>query len=435
MSEDLRSKTVMVIDGGSFLPLAFRLSKEFGKVLFHSPTSKPFPMLEDAALGDGFKSIERVEELWDTLHGIDVDLVVVPDVGLSDLQFAIEQIGLPVWGSRNGDVLEIQRAGLKRRQADLGMDVPPHEIVRGLPALRKYLESHDDVYVKVSKHRGLMETFHSVNGKLSQPWLDQMAVKLGPLQNILNFVVEDAIEAVVETGMDTFCIDGEFPEKVVQGVEVKNRGYIGAVTDWDDMPTELTEVNLKLAQFLQENRYRNFFSTEVRVTEDGKSYLTDPTCRMASPAGESLLALIENLGEIMYEGAFGRLVQPVFKNQFAVQAMIDHPGDKCGWRVLDLDEGNLDRICIPFCCQTGGQILLPPYPWSDATIGSVIGMGDSIEAAINDLGFVATLLEGQGLTVHTEALAEGLKAIHEEEDAGVPFTDKEVPEPATVIKE
>lgn len=430
---DLSSRTVLVIDAGLFLPLAFRLARDFGKVLFHSPMSKPFPCVGDAVIGDGFGEIEVVRDLFK--HGmVEHDVVVIPDVGHSDLHY--DCTGMNVWGSGDGDRLELDRQFLKDYQAEHGMDVPPYVKLKGLSALREHLTYNPDVYVKMSRYRGTMETFHSVNYKLSEPWLDELAVKLGPLQERVTFIVEDAIDAVAELGFDGFCIDGEFPKVAVQGIEAKDRGYIGVVTPYADLPEELRDVNAPLKPFLKENRYRNFFSTEVRITDKDEVFLTDPCCRHASPAGECLLELYGNLGEIIWEGAQGNLVEPEYTAKYAAQALIDHPDPGTEhWRLVDVPAEVRQWVKLYFACEVDGRQAIPPLAWNHETIGSVVGLGHTLEEAIDAVKEHAKALDGQGLTIRTDALGDVLKEMQEAEKAGVELTTDTVPEPSTVIQD
>lgn len=430
---DISDKTALVVDGGLFLPLADRLSREFGLVLLYVPgTEKPFPLLNDAIIGEGFPSFVRVHDLWRAIR-FEADIVIFPDVGHSDLQEVIaDEFELPVWGSRNGDLIELNREYLKKFQAREGMEVPPHEVIEGLDALRDYLAVNDDVYVKISRYRGLGETFHSVNYELSKPWLDAMAVKLGPMQAEMVFLVEHSIPAAAELGFDGYCIDGMFPDVAVQGIEAKDKGYIGVVRPYADLPKEIQTVNEQLQGFLKGAQYRNFFSTEVRLAEDGTPYLIDPCCRHASPAGECLHELIGNLGEVIWAGAHGEMIQPEYVAKFAAQAMIDHPGDETQWRVVDLPEGTHQWAKIYFACQQDGKICLPPFPWNHDTIGSVVGIGDTMEEAIESVKDTAAKLSEQGLTIHVEALADVLEEIESSEEAGAEVSDESIPDPATV---
>lgn len=432
----LEGKTVLVIDNGLFLPLAFRLAREAAHVMFYAPGESPFPKLADAVIGDGFSEIERVSNLFGVISLKQPDLVVVPDVGHKDLQLQLQRMGIPVWGSRSGDRLELHRQWLKKFQADAGMDVPPYHVIHGLAALWKFLEPKEnwDCYLKISRFRGDMETHHFISPKVDLVWFQQQAAKWGPLSDNIAFIVEKKIEAVAEIGFDGFCIDGKFPAVAVQGIEGKDKVYIGAVTKYEDLPEELTDVNAALSEFLRQSHYRNFFSTEVRVAEDGTAYLTDPTCRHASPAGECLDELITNWGDIMVAGAQGEMVEPEYVAKFAVQAMIDHPGDPMQWRTLEVPEEVRDWVKIYFCCQQDGVIAIPPFPWNHDSIGSVLGMGDTIQEAMDHLKENVEALSGQDLEIKTVALADVIADIEKAEEAGMEFTDQPVPPPESVLE-
>lgn len=429
---DLSVKSVLVVDHGLFEPLAHRLARDFGKVMLYVPGGCPFPRINEALIGDGFDDIERVNNLWLPIDHVDV--VVIPDVGHRDIQAEVWERDIPCWGSFSGDEIELDRGFLKQKQEEWGMSVPEFVELKGMRQLRRHLRENSDVYVKLSRYRGTMETFHSVDYDSSLPWLDQLAVKLGSIQDHVTFIVENALEAVAELGFDGFCIDGQFPSVAVQGIEAKDRGYIGCVRPYSELPQELKQVNAQLENYLEQNSYRNFFSTEVRLGKDGKTYLTDPCCRHASPAGECLDELYGNLGEIIWEGAQGKLVEPQYTAKFAVQALIDHPGDENGWRVVDVPEEARQWVKLYFSCQVGGKICLPPFPYSHSTIGSVVGLGDTIEEAIDAMKEHASALDGQGLTIHTDSVAEVLKEIRETERAGVEITDRPVPKPEIAMK-
>lgn len=430
----LTDKTVLFIDGGLFLPLAFRLAREAHRLLYYCPGERPFPILADAIIGDGFEEIERVRDVFKAAR--DSNLAVVPDVGHSDLETELETSGLPVWGSRRGDRLELDRHFLKGWQRKKGLEVPEYFAVTGLAQLWSLLQLEDnwDSYIKVSRFRGDTETYHFINPEVSRPWFQQMGAKWGPLCDRVSFIVEKSIEAVTEIGFDGYCIDGRFPKVAVQGVEGKDKVYLGAVTDYADLPEELTAINEKLAEELEAQHYRNFFSTEVRVTKEGQAFLTDPTCRHASPAGEGLHELIENLGDIIVAGAQGEMVQPEYGAKFAVQAMIDHPGDPMAWRTLEVPKSVRRWVKLFFCCQVGETIGLPPLPWNHDTIGSVVGLGDTIEEAMDDLNEHAEELKGQDLEIKTAALADVLRDIREAEKAGMEFTSQPVPPPSAAIE-
>lgn len=273
MSE-VSSKTVLCVDHGLFLPLAIKLADSFQRVLYYSPWEKGFPILNDCIIGDGYDNIERVDDIWEHLK--DVDLFIFPDLQHSGLQLHLESLGKRVWGSREGDDLELRRSFLKKTQKKLGLEVPDYKTITGIANLRTYLKAYEDQFVKISRYRGVMETFHHLNYEQSQPILDHLAVMFGPLQNEVPFLVEGPIKTDLEVGYDGWSIDGQWPDVGLQGWEAKDKALIASVQDYSKMPEEVTSINEALSPVLKKYRYRNFLSTEIRVAD--KPFLIDITC-------------------------------------------------------------------------------------------------------------------------------------------------------------
>lgn len=421
--------TALVFDHGIFEEFAIRLGKEYKRVLYHCPWEYGFSHVNDAMVGQGMDNIEWCDDPLDPEIIKEVDLYCFPDVQHSGMQLLLESLGKPVWGSRKADHLELEREKFKKLQKELGMAVPEYKNLKGMSKLMDYLKENEDVYIKISRYRGSMETFHHVSMELSDDWLDQKRIEFGGMKEHIPFVVEHKIKAKAEIGGDMYCIDGRFPSICIHGPEVKDQSYIGAVKPYEELPEEVREANEFLAPVLKKYRYRNWWSMEMR-----KNYLIDPTCRQPSPAGESEMELYGNLGEIVWAGAHGELIDPEPTAKFAVQCLLEHNGDEACWRTLDIPDKVRDRVKLRYACKIDGMYKLVPQPEPhDPSIGWVMGTGDTIQEAIDDCMEAAEALEGQHLTVHTETLADALKAVEAEEKMGIDFAE-EIPEPATIIE-
>lgn len=429
MSE-VSSKTVLCVDHGLFLPLAIKLAESFQRVLYYSPFEKGFPILNDCVLGDGYENVERVDDIWENLK--DVDLFVFPDLQHSGLQLHLESLGKRVWGSREGDDLELRRSFLKKTQEKLGLEVPDYKTITGIANLRTYLKAYEDQFVKISRYRGVMETFHHLTYEQSQPILDHLAVMFGPLQNEVPFLVEGPIKTDIEVGYDGWCIDGEWPDTGLQGVEAKDKALIASVQEYKDMPEEVTSINEALSPVLKKYRYRNFLSTEIRVAD--KPFLIDITTRAPSPGIEIHMELWRNLPEIIWHGANGEMIEPKATAQFGVECMIDHTGNEDRWRVLEIPKEAEPWVKLYSACKHNDLHCIPPFPHSHDTIGAVVGIGDTVEDAIAHLKSTVELLKDQPVSIHVDALYDILKDIHSAEKKGIEFSDQAVPEPEVALQ-
>lgn len=436
MSESLRDKSCLIIDHGAFLCLASRLARDdgFGKVYYWAPWSEAFSKIENWSVGQGFDEFDRVDEWEEVVEKVDV--VVFPDVHHGACQEFLEKRGKPVWGSRKLDQLEISKLRFKRLQKQLGMNVNKFDVVTGVEALREYCKRHKNKWVKLVKQfRGDRETFFHSSYEESRMTIDEMAVDFGGLQDKVGFILEEPIESddpdkpIIESGMDTLIIDGEHPDHAVLGVEIKDRCYAATVKPYEDFPEEVRECTDLLLPTLREGRYRNWFSTEIRI-KNGKPILLEPTCRQASPAGEEQLMLYKNLPRIIYEGAHGRLIQPEIEEAFAVEAMIDHKDDDEHGRTLRVPSEIQEWVMLYSCAKDGDLYHIKP---GVSIIGAVVGIGNTLMEAIEHLKSNAAKLDSKKAHVDVDALVEAVQEIKDSEEQGMPFSDEPIPEPVEVL--
>lgn len=424
--------TACVVDSGLFLPVATRLARDYREVYYYKPVDSAFPTLNESVIGQGYDITPINEEgFWKKKDSF--DLFVFPDIYRGGLQTELANQGKAVWGSRHADKLEIYRADFMKTISDLGLQVPKFQRVIGIGELRSYVRDREDLYIKVSRFRGTMETTHWRNWQMDEGWLDAMAVKLGPYKYELPFLVFDAIETDLEIGGDTYCIDGEFPKTMVNGLEAKDRGYLGAVTQADEMPDAIKEVLKAFAPVLRADNYRNAWSMEIRVKGD-EAYFIDPTCRFPCPAGGAQMELYRNFGEIIWQGANGRLIEPDPTAAFAVECVLTSKPDKNGWRMLEFPEELHRWLKIGNSVLHDSLICIPPDDGHSEEIGFMVALGNTIEEAVDAMKAQAKLLP-DGVHACTESLFELITEARSAEKQGIEFSDQQVPEPTVAAPE
>lgn len=423
----IEDATVLVFDHGLFLPIAHRLSKKFKRVLYYTPSEEAFATLNKHIIGDGFSDIERCDDIWKIKK--EVDCWCFPDIQHSGLQLELESQGFAVWGSRNGDSLEINRQKFNRVLAEVGLPVAKHFVIKGLTNLRSHLSDKTDKYVKISKYRGTCETFHWRDQDLDSGWLDAMAVKLGPAQDLLSFLVVDPIECEVEVGGDTYCVDGQWPSLMIHGDEEKDRCYFGAVTPFDDMPEDLKKIMEAFSPVLKKERYRNQWSMETR---DGR--FIDATCRGGLPSTGSQLNIWSNFPEIVWFGAHGELVEPIPSHEFACETILSLKSKPHEWGKTRIPEELSEHAQFAACCEIDGAICFPPDGHSGDDVGWLVSNGDTMEETINEMNRLVELLP-DGLDAAVLDLIELIAKIQAGEKEGIEFTKQEVPEPISVISD
>jgi len=416
----------LVVDHGLFTAFAERLAEDHEVSYFVPYADRSFPKHGPAMIGTGLRGVDRVEDMWRLMD--EVDFIVFPDVGFYQLAEWLRSHGYKVWGAGLGEKLEVQRWRAKETMRELGLPVGKCELVTGMSALRKYLEENDNVFVKISGFRGVAETFHSESWKMVEPRMNELWNELGGACNVFPFVVEHMVDSVVEAGYDGYSVGGEFPSTCLTGVEVKDRGYLGAVIDYDKLAEPVRIVNEKLSPFLKESGYSQFFSTEIRVTGDDVPYLIDLTTRCPAPPSALYWEMIDNVGAIVEGGANGVLIDPVWRAKYGALAIIHSSFAEDKWCTVSVDPEMRQWIKWRNYCEIDGQgYIVPTEGVRMCEIGDCIGIGDTMEEAIQACKKHAEGVHGFGLTVHTEAVIDALNQIQTAEDNGIIFSDDEMP--------
>jgi hypothetical protein len=420
MLQDYSSKSVLVYDYGTFVEFAITLSKHFGKTYYHSPWESSFPKSNDVLVGYGLPGIERVNSFFDVVN--DVDLFVFPDIYGGSLQVYLDSIGKRVWGSRYGEGLEIYREEAKEYMSSMEIPIGKYNIVVGLDALREYLQDHENQWVKIEFTRGDMETFDSKNYDLIEPKLDELEHTLGAKKEIMKFIVEDAIPDAVEIGYDGYTIDGQFPTQGMWGIEIKDKGYVGVFSKYSDMPKPVTDINAKLAAALKEYRYRNFFSTEMRLTmKDRVPYVIDPCCRAGSPPSELYQKLYTNLPDIIWYGAEGKVIDPIPAGKYGAEIMIHSTWAEKNWQAINFPEELRDNIKFRNLTIINDKYYVIPERVGLPEIAAVVAIGDDLDEVIEEVKGYAEKVEGYYIDIFPDALDTAHDEIEKLKKVGIDF--------------
>lgn len=419
-----------VVDFGSFVSLAEKLAETYAKVNYHSPIEREFRCFEDAVIGKGIQKVTKIPSFIDNKIINETSLWIFPDIGYGAEQQYLRSLGKSVWGSNGADEYERLRTLFTETVESLGLPMVGTKTIRGVPELSDYLKTVKNKWVKINEFRDDMETWHHIDYAHSVPELGRLWTTFGDA-NWVVFVVQDALDGATEIGYDGWSIDGWFPDSSYQGYEKKNELYLGARTNYDDLPEELRAVNEKWCKVLEEYQYRNFIATEIRNVE-GVSYFIDPTQRMPGQTGEQLLETIENLPDVILAGANGEEVQPEWKAEFSTSATLCYNGEKAGQKVIKVPEEARQWVKL---CRYGywdGAYHFPANPRED--VGVVIGYGNTIPDAIKSVVDHFELIGDDSLCIHPEGFKDILEDIQKAEAEGIEFTNTEIPDPETALK-
>jgi len=428
--------TACVIDNsksGNYLPVARGVSgdKGYGRVLYHNPNwQQASPIFNEACIGDGFPNVEWCEDFWTIKN--EIDLWLFPDIGRTGLQAELIDQGRLVWGAGPSTMLETHREFFLKMLKDLGLDLPEFDKVVGISALREYLKDKENIYIKMSKWRGSWETKHFRNWKLDGHKLDFWAVKFGGAREYMKFLCFPEIKTLLEIGADTVNVRGQWPERLLHGLEKKDAAYLSAVTQFNKMPEQITRILDAFSPWLAKQRAATAWSMEVRVTEQ-EAFFLDATMRGGLPSTGSQILAMRNLPAVIYHGAQGELIQPDYEFLFTAECMVNIKGDPGCWETLIFDAELEEHMLCSDCCMIDGQVWWPYDDKPIVEIGWLVARGNTPTEVAEEMNRLADLLP-DGADADVESLADIIREVEEEEKQGIKFTDQPLPDPEIVLE-
>jgi hypothetical protein len=262
-----------------------------------------------------------------------------------------------------------------------------------------------------------------------------LAVVFGGAKEQPTFVVQDTIDSDMECGYDGWCVNGTYPSKSFQGYEKKNELYLGSLLQDKELPEEILYVNEKMSPVLEEYGYKNWWATEIRVSE-GTPYFIDPTARHPGQTGEHQWETCLNLADVIWQGANDKVIEPQFGWAFAAEATLHYEAlsDSSAiaeeWKTLDIPK-NIRRWFKPYhYCIIDGIYHFTPNKKDE--VGVIIGVGDSIKESIDNVKKYLKIMDALPVYAKTAGFVDLLESIKEAEKNGIKFADK-IPDPKSIL--
>jgi hypothetical protein len=413
---DLSKKTCLVYDRGLYVFAAQRLGQAFKKVYYYMPDAATYPTSDKDDIGTGLPEIERIYNFWQYLDK--ADLIFFPDCYDWEFQEYLRSKGYRVFGAGRSEELEMNKAKFYKLLKKLSMPVSPYTIITGVDNAIKYLEDKTNKWLKpaVSYYRGDFETTHYANKYQSESWFLDLKTRLGKRCDKLEIIIQDPIDAVCEVGYDGFCVDGNYPKNCMCGYEVKDKGYIGKI--FAETPKIVKEVNFKMSPVFKKLGYRGNYSTELRITKDGKAFFTDPTCRLPSPPSELMLKMYTNYPEAVFRIAEGKDPQLQFADTYGAAIMLMSDWNEKHELCVEFPQPLSDYIALKNQFKVGDRYYIVPNN-NSGFFGAVVATGKSIKEATNKCVTVIKEIKAQGLEIDSSIFDECQKQIDSGKQFGV----------------
>ena len=411
---------VCVVDntGASYLPIAKHLTKYFD-VYYHSVVQNPYPESSVCNVGYGYPDIKVLKDFWSNIDQF--DLFIFPDLYFKDWGTHLRKMGKLVFGASPSEDLETDRKLFKEELKSVGLEVVPTQYIIGIDNLVKYLKTNTDKWLKISYYRGAFETYHHINWRQSEVFINELRVSLGPLGNLLEFMIEDPIDSIAEIGADGWLVKGNNSNSFLQGIEVKDCGYIGKNCLFNEMPQPIQDVYNKFRPILQKYKHTGFYSSEIRVGNDGKDYYTDICARSGNPPGNVVLSMINNWDEILIGGARGEVIEPKYNGKYGMELILKSSVQHSDWNPIVFNKKYFDNINLKSSVIYDGISYVVPYDQVGlgkmVEFGSVSMIGNDIDSLSKQTLEISNEIECFGLTFQEDALEKARESISKIEDA------------------
>lgn len=414
------------------IDFAKRCAKQFNKCYYYTPAGQDwFKRIQGEGLRD--EGLIRIDDYRsrqeDNGYSYDTtDLFVFCDIPTAPEQDMLIRNGKAVWGCRYSEWIEDHRMQAKILLDKMNLLVNKTVVKYNVDELEAYLKPLKDKWVKVTKFRDIKETWHWVNYEESLPILRDLRHRLGYSHKWFEFIIEDPIKSDSELGYDMYNINGEFPETITWGLEIKNEGYLTHWTAFEDMPKEFRDPMTKMKSYLKDSGCRGFVCNEERIVKSNeykkskgmhKVFVNDMTMRLPLPDMDILSAIITNWGEILWLGANGIMAKPKYKAKYGMMLFItsdwlphDEVTVKIGKEIKDL-------VClINYYKIDDNYVCIGKEP--DATfIGTIEALGNSIEECKEKLMKYSKMVSGIDVCVNTGVIDKIDEVVEAAEDLDI----------------
>jgi hypothetical protein len=199
---------------------------------------------------------------------------------------------------------------------------------------------------------------------------------------------------IVELGMDTFTIDGQYPAQLMGGIEIKSQCYVGVFQKYSLFPEPLRKVDAAFAPYLRDCQYRNCYSAECRFGRPGVGpWMIDYCSRFASPPSEAMIEMYTNFPEIVWHGAHGEMVNPKPLKKFAAECKLNASWAETHPMPIRIPKEIEQWIKLRNAVRINKYFEIVPQQNGSTEVGSAIGFGDTIKEAIDQCKAVCAELD------------------------------------------
>lgn len=157
----------------------------------------------------------------------------------------------------------------------------------------------------------------------------------------------------------------------------------------------------------------------IYVRKNGKSFWSSNCSRLGSPPNELYQSMFDNLGEIIWYGSEGKLVDPVSKYKYGAEILIHSSWADKNWQPIDFPKSIRPFVKLRNAAKINGEYYVIPQSIGLPEVGAVIGMGNTKEEAIEQAKEHAKQISGYYIDIPEQALDKADEELQKTLDLGI----------------
>ncbi len=148
------------------------------------------------------------------------------------------------------------------------------------------------------------------------------------------------------------------------------------------------------------------------VRRNGKPFWSSNCQRSGSPPNELYQEMIENLGEIVWYGSQGIMIEPIYKAKYGIEVLIHSDWASDNWQSIRFPEKIRQWVKLRNACKIKGTYYIVPQSDGLPEIGAVVAIGDSVDECIKKVTEYSEQIEGYRLDIKLGSI-ENMKEVVE----------------------
>lgn len=409
--------TILIWTRGDHTYVAEEMAKAAKEVYCYVPILGPHPFTRDDMIGSDLEGVEHIDNFEE--YKDKADVIVFPGCYDGEKAKALHEEGRNVFSSMEAEEVELNRELLLDTMQEVGLPIPETTLVYGINEAIEFLKDKENYWIKTPYCRGDFDTIHFHNIYTHMAWFNWLRNKLGVKgSDEIKILIQKNLEAVCEGGQDRYCINGEYSQRGTVGYEVKDKAYIMKAVD--KFPDILERLDNKMAPVYKKWGCQGAYSTEARITESGKAYLTDVTKRLGSPPGEGWAKLFKTFPKDIYDVAHGEMPKmetekgEIYCAETMLSTWFNEDYEVC----LDFPKDLKNNIKLHNHCKLKDHYYCLPNQ-ADGFFGAVVATGKSVKEATEVCLDIAKEIKCIELNIDKHIFDDAQEAIKSGEKFGI----------------